>query len=81
MHPRVGLHQVAFLAESTTAFVEHCRRIGVQHMTLVTPLLMRPGGVDEAQRALEGTAVRVETVNHPFATYPDLESDSGEATE
>ncbi len=50
-------------------------------MTLVTPLLMRPGGVDEAQRALEGTAVRVETVNHPFATYPDLESDSGEATE
>ena len=26
--------------------------IGVQHTTLVTPVLMRPGGVDEAQRAL-----------------------------
>jgi sugar phosphate isomerase/epimerase len=81
MHPRVGLHQVAFLDESTTAFLDHCRRIGVQNTTLVTPVLMRIGGVDEVQRALEAAGVRVETVNHPFATYPDLESDRGEATE
>ena len=54
MHPRVGLHQVAFLDENITAFVEHCRRIGVHHATLVTASLMRPGGVDEAQLALAG---------------------------
>jgi sugar phosphate isomerase/epimerase len=81
VHPRVGLHQVAFLDDSTTEFVEHCRRIGVQHMTLVTPVLMQPGGVKEAQRALAATGPRVETVNHPFATYPDLERDTGEAAE
>lgn len=79
MHPRVGLHQVAFLAESTTTFVEHCRRIGVQHPTLVTPVLMRAGGVEEALQALSKPGVRVETVNHQFAIHPDLEGDSGEA--
>jgi sugar phosphate isomerase/epimerase len=81
VHPRVGVHQVAFLTESTTAFVEHCRTLGVQHLTLVTPLLMRPGGVEEAQRALAGGGPRVAHVNHPFAVYPDLESDDGRATE
>jgi sugar phosphate isomerase/epimerase len=79
MHPRVCLHQVAFIAESTTAFVEHCRDSGVPHMTLVTPLLMRPGGLEEAQAALAAGGPRVACVNHPFAGYPDLERDSGEA--
>jgi sugar phosphate isomerase/epimerase len=79
VHPRVGLHQVAFLEESTAAFVEHCHGIGVRNVTLVTPMLMRPGGVDEAHRALRGTGVRVESVNHQFATYPDLERDAGDA--
>jgi sugar phosphate isomerase/epimerase len=81
VHPRVGLHQVAFLDESTTAFVEHCRVIGVQNTTLVTPALMRPGGIDEATQALELSGVRVEAVNHQFAIYPDLESDTGAAAE
>jgi sugar phosphate isomerase/epimerase len=81
VHPRVGLHQVAFLDESTTAFVEHCRRIGVRHTTLVTPVLMRQGGVDEAVQALRGPGVRVEAVNHQFGIYPDLERDSGAATQ
>ena len=81
MHARVGLHQVAFLDESTTAFAEHCRRIGVRHATLVTPVLMRRGGVEEARQAMKGPEVRVETVNHQFAVYPDLEHDSGAATQ
>ena len=51
VHPRVGLHQVAFLDETTSSFIEHCRKIGVEHATLVTPVLMRPGAVAEAQRA------------------------------
>jgi sugar phosphate isomerase/epimerase len=74
------LHQVAFLDESTTAFVEHCHRIGVQNTTLVTPVLMRTGGVEEATRALARNGIRVESVNHQFATYPDLERDEGLAS-
>jgi len=81
MHPRVGLHQVAFLDESTTAFLEHCRRIGVQHATLVTPALMRADAVDEAQQTLAAGGSRVEAVNHQFAVYPDLDNDRGKATE
>lgn len=81
MHSRVCLHQVAFLNETTTAFIEHCRAIDVQNVTLVSPLLMKPGAVSEAQRALANGGPRVVTVNHPFATFPDLERDSGEATQ
>ncbi|HUB58188.1 MAG TPA: sugar phosphate isomerase/epimerase [Mycobacterium sp.] len=77
----MGLHQVAFLNESTTAFLDHCRQIGVQHTTLVTPSLMRPGGVDEARQALAAGAPQVEAVNHQFAVYPDLDHDRGEATQ
>jgi sugar phosphate isomerase/epimerase len=80
MHPRVGLHQVAFLDESTPAFLDHCRRIDVQHTTLVTPLLLGAGAVDEALHALATGAPHVEAVNHQFAVYPDLDDDSGEAT-
>jgi sugar phosphate isomerase/epimerase len=80
MHPRVCLHQVAFVKESTTQFIEHCRAIGVQPMTLVTPVLMSPGQMPETERALAAGGPRVETVNHPFAMFPDLEKDSGEAT-
>ena len=79
MHPRVNLHQVAFVTESTTAFIDHCRAIGVQSTTLATPLLMQPGGLDEARRALAAGGVRVECVNHPFAQFPDLDADQGQA--
>lgn len=79
MHPRVGLHQVAFLSESTTAFLNHCRGIGVENVTLVTHRLMRPGELEQAQRLL-ATDLRVASVNHPFATFPDLERDAGAAT-
>jgi sugar phosphate isomerase/epimerase len=80
MHPRVCLHQVAFVKESTTQFIGHCRTIGVQPMTLVTPVLMLPGQMLETERALAAGGPRVETVNHPFAMFPDLDKDGGEAT-
>jgi sugar phosphate isomerase/epimerase len=79
MHSRVNLHQVAFLAESTTAFIDHCRAIGVGQTTLVTPVLMQPGGIEEAKLALAPGGVAAHCVNHPFASYPDLEKDRGEA--
>lgn len=80
MHQRVGLHQVAFLSESTTAFVDHCRAIGVHDMTMVSSLLMKPGDMAEAQRGLARGDLRAANLNHPFATFPDLESEGGEAT-
>ena len=81
MHPRVNLHQVAFVRESTGAFIAHCREIGVGSVTLATPVLMQPGGMDDARAALAAGGVRVECVNHPFATAPDLDGDRGQATE
>ena len=47
MHPRVNLHQIAFIKESTTAFVAYCREIGVPIMvTIVLKFLNRFYGLD-----------------------------------
>ncbi len=54
MHPRVCLHQVAFIAKPTEVFVQHCRAIGVQNMTLVTPKLMQPDEMAQAHKAMTG---------------------------
>ena len=80
MHPRVNLHQVAFMDDSTAAFIEHCRAIGVENMTLVTPKLMQPGGVEEAQMALAAGGTRAAVINHPLAMGSNLEFDRGEAS-
>lgn len=79
MHPRVSLHQVAFLDQSTRAFVEFCAAQGIAHMTLVTPKLFEPGGIDEAVAALAPGGPRVTTVNHVFAVHPNLPDDAGSA--
>jgi hypothetical protein len=46
MHPRVSLHQVAFISETTAAFIAHCRAIGMAHVTLMTPKLRQPGDLE-----------------------------------
>lgn len=79
MHPRVCLHQVGFLDESTSAFIGFCREIGVSEVTLVNPLSLGPTVLDEALAALAPGGVRVGTVVQPFARYPDLDRDAGEA--
>lgn len=79
MHPRVCLHQVGFLSEPTSAFIAFCRQIGVGHMTLVNPHMLGPEVLDEALAELAKGGPRVETVNQPFARYPDIEHDTGEA--
>ncbi|WP_404482555.1 sugar phosphate isomerase/epimerase family protein [Novosphingobium sp. BL-52-GroH] len=77
MHPRISLHQVAFLAEPTARFVAFCREIGVQHCTLVTSRLLR----DEERAAVREGPVGVGCINHPFAVHPDLARDAGDAAE
>ena len=79
MHPRVCLHQVAFMGESTTAFVEFCREAGIAHMTMVNPHLLGEGVFAEAQAALAAGGTSATNLNQPFARFPDIERDSGEA--
>jgi sugar phosphate isomerase/epimerase len=81
MHPRISLHQVAFMTESTGSFITHCRTIGVRHMTLVTPKLSTSGELDEAVAGLAAGGTRVATVNHLFASYPNLAADNGVAAQ
>lgn len=79
MHPRVSLHQVAFMTEPTARFVSFCQDAGVRHCTLVTPKLDAPGELSAAREALAASGVEAACINHPFALHPDLESDSGGA--
>ncbi|MET1756835.1 sugar phosphate isomerase/epimerase family protein [Novosphingobium sp. RD2P27] len=79
MHPRVCLHQVAFMGQSTTAFVAFCREAGIGWMTMVNPHLLGPGVLDEAEAALAPGGPRPMTLNQPFAQFPDIERDTGEA--
>ncbi len=81
MHPRVNLHQIAFIKESTTAFISYCREIGVPNMTLVTPLLMQPGGIEEARAALAAGGPRAAVVNHPVAMGSSLDRVGSEESE
>jgi sugar phosphate isomerase/epimerase len=78
MHPRVCLHQVAFVKESSAEFIVHCRAIAVPHMTLATPMLWRAGDLDEAKAALMAGGPKVECVNHPLGI--SLDGDTAEGT-
>lgn len=79
MHPRVCLHQVGFLSESTAAFIAFCRAIGVGHMTLANPHMLGPTVLEEALAELADGGTRVATLTQPFARFPDLEKDQGGA--
>lgn len=80
MHPRISLHQVAFMAESTGAFLDFCAEAGFAQATLVTPKLFAAGGMEAALAAVARRgAPRIATLNHVFACHPDLGADSGEA--
>lgn len=79
MHPRVCLHQVGFLSESTPAFVEFCRGISVKHMTLANPRMLGPAALDDTLAALAEGGTSATNMAQPFARYPDLDGDEGEA--
>jgi sugar phosphate isomerase/epimerase len=81
MHPRVSLHQVACMGVPTAEFIAHCRSLGVQEMTLVTPLLFQPGETEAALEALASGGTRCHTVNHPFAMGRTLDTVGEEETE
>ena len=79
VHPRISLHQVAFVREGTPAFVDFCRNNAVPNMTLVTPLMTSQNDIETVKiSAVEG-GPKARTLNHPFAVFPNLEEDSGQA--
>lgn len=47
---------------------------------LSSPQLLHEGGFASAQAALDGTGIVVEAINHPFAIYPNLCDDAGQAS-
>jgi sugar phosphate isomerase/epimerase len=82
MHPRVSLHQVAFMGETTAAFIAHCGLIGVHEMTLVTPKLAQPADLAQAQSAMaQQGSPRCHTLNHPMAMGQTLDTIGDEETE
>ncbi|MDE2405848.1 MAG: sugar phosphate isomerase/epimerase [Sphingomonadales bacterium] len=81
MHPRVCLHQVGFLSEPTPAFLDFCRAIGVAHTTLANPHMLGPTALDDTLAALRKGGVQATNLTQPFARYPDLEHDTGEAAD
>lgn len=81
IHPRVCLHQVAFMGATTADFVGYCRETGIRHMTLVTPLLFQPGQTDAAINAMKGGETHAAVVNHPIAMGSSLDRAGAEESE
>lgn len=81
MHPRICLHQVAFITECTGDFVLYCRENAIGHMTLASPLLFQPGETEAALAAMDGGATGAAVVNHPVAMASNLERAGPEETE
>jgi len=81
MHPKVCLHQVGFLSESTPAFVAFCHSIGVAHMTIVNPAALGPTELPDTLAELAHGGPRPTNMAHPFARYPDVEHDTGGAAQ
>jgi sugar phosphate isomerase/epimerase len=80
LHPRISLHQVALIKEDAASFIRFCGEIGVAWATVVTATVATPDQLAAAEQALSDTGVRVQGLNHPFALFPDLERDEGEAS-
>jgi sugar phosphate isomerase/epimerase len=80
VHPRISLHQVAFVRDGTPAFIDFCRENAVPNMTLVT-LLMTGQHDLEITKVSAANGPKASTVNHPFATFPNLEEDTGQAVQ
>ncbi len=81
MHPKVCLHQIAMIAEPTEAFIAHCRSIGVEQMTLCTPVLFPDGVMERAQAELAKGGTHCHTVNHPIAMGNTIDKVGEEETQ
>ena len=81
VHSRVSLHQVAFVRDGTPAFVDFCRKNAVPNMTLVTLLMTGQNDIEIIKASFADRGPKASTVNHPFAIFPNLEEDTGQAAQ
>ncbi len=79
VHPRISLHQVAFVRNGTPAFVDFCRKNSVPNMTLASSLIVGQNDVEIIKTSAVEGGPKASTVNHPFALFPNLEEDAGQA--
>ncbi|HXK24699.1 MAG TPA: sugar phosphate isomerase/epimerase family protein [Myxococcota bacterium] len=80
VHPRVSIDHVCMMRQGPAEFIASCRELGARHIVLSSPHLLTDTGPEQARRALAGTSIEVEAVNAPFAVFPNLQEDRGEAT-
>src|SRR5688572_2683641 len=69
------------MQDSSGAFIEHCRGLGIANVTLAAPHQMPVGGPVESSLASCANGINVESIVHPFARNPDLQREEGQATE
>lgn len=78
MHPRVSLHEVAFIAQGTQAFAKHAGQLGLRNLTLASGPIAELG-VHKVAQILAQTGTRATALNHVFGVHPDLPRDEGGA--
>lgn len=81
MHKRVSIDQVCFQGASVPDFIDQCRQLGAANIVVSSPQLLADGGLEQALTALAYGGPRVEAINHPFAIYPNLQDDGGQAAQ
>jgi sugar phosphate isomerase/epimerase len=77
-HPRISLHQVAFAGDKTPVFIDFCRKNSVPNMTLVSSFITKPCDLELIKTAAAG-GPKTRTLTHPFAAFPNLAEDTGQA--
>jgi sugar phosphate isomerase/epimerase len=79
VHPRISIDQICFTGATLKEFIGHALALGTPRIGLSSGFLLAAGAVSEAQALLNDSGLRVETINHPFAIYPSLDSDCAQA--
>ena len=74
LHSRVCINQICFSGAPLAEFVSHARVLGSRRIGLLSPALLATGGREAVRTALLHDGPSVETINHPFAVYPSLDS-------
>ncbi len=81
MHPRLSVNHVCFLGADLDEFIGLARSLDARNISFTSPRLLEPDGLRRASRALGRRGPSVESIQHRFGVYPDLEGDVGLATE
>jgi sugar phosphate isomerase/epimerase len=81
LHPRVSIDHVCMMRQAPSELIANCRELGARQIVLSSPHLLAEGGAEQARQALAGGGIAVEAINAPFAVFPNLADDRGQAAE